>query len=166
MAVVRERERGTLEQLLVSPLSRWGLMLGKLFPYLCIGMAMATILILFFGWGMGLKKGWEEAHQGAEIRIPSIFKPIMKFVSPLYLLVIFALWILFNVFGWNPATGEFAPTGYVVDLIGSKNKPPDQVARFSVLLILLLTGFIAGCVYLAGKRWGPVDASPKQEENP
>src|SRR5204863_9575968 len=30
MAVVRERERGTLEQLLVSPLSRWGLMLGKL----------------------------------------------------------------------------------------------------------------------------------------
>src|ERR1700730_5573151 len=46
MAVVREREKGTLEQLLVSPLSRWGLMLGKLVPYLCIGMTMATILFL------------------------------------------------------------------------------------------------------------------------
>jgi len=46
MAVVRERERGTLEQLLVSPLSRWGLMLGKLIPYLCIGMTMAVILFL------------------------------------------------------------------------------------------------------------------------
>ncbi len=44
MAVVRERERGTLEQLLVSPLSRWGLMLGKLIPYLCIGMTMALLL--------------------------------------------------------------------------------------------------------------------------
>src|SRR5256885_4064544 len=44
MAVVRERERGTLEQLLVSPLSRWGLMLGKLVPYLCIGMTMALLL--------------------------------------------------------------------------------------------------------------------------
>ena len=44
MAVVRERERGTLEQLLVSPLSRWGLMLGKLIPYLCIGMLMAFLL--------------------------------------------------------------------------------------------------------------------------
>ena len=44
MALVRERERGTLEQLLVSPLSRAGLMLGKLVPYLCIGMAMAIIL--------------------------------------------------------------------------------------------------------------------------
>ncbi|MEY2479692.1 MAG: drug efflux transport system permease protein ybhF [Verrucomicrobiota bacterium] len=44
MAVVRERERGTLEQLLVSPLSRWALMLGKLVPYLCIGMIMAILL--------------------------------------------------------------------------------------------------------------------------
>jgi ABC-2 type transport system permease protein len=46
MSIVRERERGTLEQLLVSPLSRWGLMLGKLTPYLIIGMAMATGLFL------------------------------------------------------------------------------------------------------------------------
>ncbi len=44
MAVVRERERGTLEQLLVSPLSSWGLMLGKLIPYLCLGMTMAFLL--------------------------------------------------------------------------------------------------------------------------
>jgi ABC-2 type transport system permease protein len=44
MAMVRERERGTLEQLLVSPLSRWGLMLGKLIPYLCVGMVMAILL--------------------------------------------------------------------------------------------------------------------------
>jgi ABC-type multidrug transport system permease subunit len=50
MAVVRERERGTLETLLVSPLSRWGLMLGKLVPYLCIGMTMAVILFLIMRW--------------------------------------------------------------------------------------------------------------------
>ena len=42
MSIVRERERGTLEQLLVSPLSRWGLMLGKITPYMIIGMAMAS----------------------------------------------------------------------------------------------------------------------------
>jgi ABC-2 type transport system permease protein len=46
MAVVREREKGTLEQLLVSPLSRWGLMLGKLIPYLCLGMTMAILLFV------------------------------------------------------------------------------------------------------------------------
>ena len=42
MSLVRERARGTLEQLMVSPLSRWGLMLGKLVPYLLIGMTMAA----------------------------------------------------------------------------------------------------------------------------
>ncbi len=45
MSVVRERERGTLEQLLVSPLSRWGFMLGKLIPYWCVGMLMAGVLL-------------------------------------------------------------------------------------------------------------------------
>ncbi|HLP77752.1 MAG TPA: ABC transporter permease [Candidatus Paceibacterota bacterium] len=50
MSLVRERERGTLEQLLVSPLSRWGLMLGKLAPYMVIGMAMATLLFSIMHW--------------------------------------------------------------------------------------------------------------------
>ena len=50
MALVRERERGTLEQLLVSPLSRWGMMLGKLVPYLCIGIVMAVILYAIMHW--------------------------------------------------------------------------------------------------------------------
>jgi ABC-2 type transport system permease protein len=50
MSVVRERERGTLEQLLVSPLSRWGLMLGKIVPYLCIGLAMAAGLFAIMRW--------------------------------------------------------------------------------------------------------------------
>ena len=46
MSVVRERERGTLEQLLVSPLSRWGLMLGKIIPYMVIGFMMACALFV------------------------------------------------------------------------------------------------------------------------
>jgi len=50
MSVVRERERGTLENLLVSPLSRWGLMLGKLVPYLCISMTMALFLFTILRW--------------------------------------------------------------------------------------------------------------------
>jgi ABC-2 type transport system permease protein len=35
-AIVRERERGTYEQLLVTPIDPLGLMLGKLFPYLVL----------------------------------------------------------------------------------------------------------------------------------
>src|SRR5206468_827150 len=50
MALVRERERGTIEQLLVSPMSRWGLMLGKLTPYLGIGVLMAAGLFAVMRW--------------------------------------------------------------------------------------------------------------------
>ena len=51
MSLVRERERGTLEQLMVSPLSRWGLMLGKITPYLVIGVLMGAGLFLIMRWG-------------------------------------------------------------------------------------------------------------------
>ena len=37
MAIVREKEVGTLEQLNVTPLSRWELIIGKLLPYSMIG---------------------------------------------------------------------------------------------------------------------------------
>ena len=47
VAIVREREKGTLEQLLVTPVNPLGLMLGKLAPYLVIGvMEMALVLFL------------------------------------------------------------------------------------------------------------------------
>ncbi len=50
--------------------------------------AMAAVQIITFAWVFGIKRGWEEAHTGALIRIPRIFMFIMKYVSPLYLLVV------------------------------------------------------------------------------
>jgi ABC-2 type transport system permease protein len=50
LSIVREREKGTLEQLLVSPLSRWALMLGKLVPYLCVSSALAAFFFLVMRW--------------------------------------------------------------------------------------------------------------------
>jgi ABC-2 type transport system permease protein len=38
MAVVREKEIGTLEQLIVTPLAPWQLVLGKLLPFVGIGL--------------------------------------------------------------------------------------------------------------------------------
>ena len=46
-SLVREREQGTLEQLMVSPVGRLGLMLGKLAPYAVLAMGeMAAVLLL------------------------------------------------------------------------------------------------------------------------
>lgn len=38
-AVVRERERGTIEQLIVTPIRPWELLVGKLLPYVILAMA-------------------------------------------------------------------------------------------------------------------------------
>ncbi len=44
-AIVRERERGTLEQLLVTPIQPLALMLGKLIPYGAVGF-LETCMVL------------------------------------------------------------------------------------------------------------------------
>jgi len=49
ITVVREREKRTLEQLLVTPMSRTGFILGKLIPYVFIAMA-DFYFILIVGW--------------------------------------------------------------------------------------------------------------------
>ena len=46
MAVVRERERGTLEQLIVTPINRTSLMLGKIIPFLLVGYVQMSVVIL------------------------------------------------------------------------------------------------------------------------
>ncbi len=46
IAVVRERERGTLEQLIVTPISKTGLMMGKIVPFLMIGYVQITVILL------------------------------------------------------------------------------------------------------------------------
>lgn len=46
-SVVREKERGTLEQLLVTPVRPLGLMLGKIAPYFALGVSELCALLLF-----------------------------------------------------------------------------------------------------------------------
>lgn len=47
IAIVRERERGTFEQLVVTPISKTDIMLGKVLPFVVVGyVQMACILIL------------------------------------------------------------------------------------------------------------------------
>jgi ABC-2 type transport system permease protein len=46
MSVVRERERGTLEQLIVTPVDRTSLMLGKIIPFLLVGYVQVSVIIL------------------------------------------------------------------------------------------------------------------------
>jgi ABC-2 type transport system permease protein len=45
-AVVREREIGTLEQIMVTPIRRWEFILGKTIPFFIVGCVDATLIAL------------------------------------------------------------------------------------------------------------------------
>lgn len=112
----------------------------------------ATILVIIFGWNVGVERGWKLMHEGAEMRAPTIYKTILKYVTPLFLIGIFVMWLLKNVAGWNFSFSQpvFAPSGYVVDLIGSQ---PSPVARLAIALVVVITAFALVLTHLAGKRW-------------
>ena len=46
MAIARERERGTMEQLLVSPVTRGEIVVGKIAPYVLIGYVQMTLILV------------------------------------------------------------------------------------------------------------------------
>jgi ABC-2 type transport system permease protein len=46
MAIVREKEIGTLEQLNVTPLARWELIAGKLLPYALVGIIDVVLVLI------------------------------------------------------------------------------------------------------------------------
>ena len=45
-AIVREREKGTLEQLIVTPIKPWELMAGKIIPYVLVSFVQVTVALL------------------------------------------------------------------------------------------------------------------------
>ncbi|HEY2733633.1 MAG TPA: ABC transporter permease [Polyangiales bacterium] len=54
IAIVKEREQGTMEQLLVTPIHPIGLVLGKLAPYLVIGIVEMMLILALMRWGFGV----------------------------------------------------------------------------------------------------------------
>jgi ABC-2 type transport system permease protein len=46
LAVVRERERGNLEMLIATPVSPWELTVGKVLPFVGIGLVQVTVVVL------------------------------------------------------------------------------------------------------------------------
>jgi len=54
----------------------------------------ATIEVILFGWVFGIERAWEEVHHGADMRIPKLYKFIIKYVTPVFLLVVLSVWFI------------------------------------------------------------------------
>jgi SNF family Na+-dependent transporter len=102
---------------------------------------LGTIIVIVFGWVIGMERGLAEAHQGAAMRIPRMFHHVIKYVSPAYLLLIFAGFLYQNV-------GD-----YVAKVLA------DRAATFTALFIAVLFAFFTLLVHQAGQRWDAKEAA-------
>ncbi len=91
---------------------------------------LATVQIIVFGWHWGIERGFKEMHQGAAIRVPGFFRPIIRYVCPAFLLFIFAMWLMKEIFGFDLTTFKKGDvSSYVTDLVGgAKSSLPAQLS--------------------------------------
>jgi SNF family Na+-dependent transporter len=99
-------------------------------------VVFATLEILLFAWVFGIDKAWEELHHGAELRIPVVYRYIMKWVTPLFLLVLLGIW------SYQLAL----PT------IRMDNVPAENVTHLWVARLLMLGLVVAGMLMIR-KAW-------------
>jgi len=104
---------------------------------------VAGTQIICFSWIFGVDKGLEEAHHGAQMRIPRIFRFILKWVSPLYLIVIFA------GFCWN----NLPP--YVRSVLGedSSGKGINWPVLYAWMVILGTIALLMTVTAIGSRRW-------------
>jgi len=56
----------------------------------------ALIEVIIFAWILDIEESWKELHIGADIKIPEFFKFIIKYVTPIYLIIILLYWVIKN----------------------------------------------------------------------
>jgi SNF family Na+-dependent transporter len=57
------------------------------------GLVMVAVTeVIIFVWIFKPENAWKSIHMGADIQIPKVFKFIMTYVTPIYLLVILTWW--------------------------------------------------------------------------
>lgn len=101
-------------------------------------VAFATVEIILFSWVFGVKRGWEEMHHGADLKVPRVFKFILKYITPVYMIAVLGLWIY----------------QYAIDELFMKGKPaanrPYLVGTRAMIVVISV--LMLWLVYQAFKR--------------
>ncbi|MBI4565499.1 MAG: sodium-dependent transporter [Planctomycetes bacterium] len=122
---------------LVMYFSKGAIFLGTIDDW--VGTLMIFILamveIICFSWIFGIERGLKEAHLGAHIQIPYLFRFVMKYIAPVYLLVVFAAFSYNNLPVWIKGVA-------------------DEPLKLGALgLIAAVTAFLVFCTWIGARRW-------------
>jgi SNF family Na+-dependent transporter len=96
---------------------------------------LAAVQVIAFGWVLGIERGMEEAHHGAQMRIPKFFQWVIKYVAPAYLGIVFV--------------------GFCVQQAPSyaKQIASNPVVQHTLLIVLLVFALLSAITYAGAKRW-------------
>ncbi len=96
---------------------------------------LATVQIICFSWIFGVDRGLKEAHHGALMQIPAFYRFVLKYVTPTYLLIVFA------AFAWNN----------LGDWIREALADPLQLG--ALVLIVVVLALLTVCLWIGETRW-------------
>lgn len=117
---------------------------------------VAGTQIVCFAWVFGVDKGLQEAHMGAQIRIPGMFRFIIKYVSPTYLLIIFI------GFCWNNVP-PYIRSVLADPGIGRGN---DRNAIYAWIVIVATSALLMAVTAIGSRRWKTTAQSQIQLRQP
>jgi SNF family Na+-dependent transporter len=140
-------------------------------------VVFAVVETILFAWVFGMDKGWAEINKGADLIVPKVFYYIIKYVTPLFLLIILAGYTFQPDPGWDTYfqrlfAGEALPSwqwsgdgmiGKLLhrDLVPGPEATPEEIRfndqvkltrNLSRLLMLAVFAFLAYLVYRAWAR--------------
>jgi len=87
----------------------------------------ATIEVILFAWVFGMERAWDEVHKGADMRVPKIYKFIIKYITPLFLFFILGMWFV----------QEWIPIIFMKG-ISEENRPYILFTRLGLVLVFLI----------------------------
>jgi SNF family Na+-dependent transporter len=96
---------------------------------------LAMVQIICFSWVFGVRRGMEEAHHGAQMQIPKVYRFIMKYVTPTYLVVVFAAFCWQNLPAWLRSVAD------------------EPLRQGAMALTLGTTVLLVICTRIGEKRW-------------
>jgi SNF family Na+-dependent transporter len=103
----------------------------------------ATIEIVLFAYVFGIDRGWHEMHVGADLRVPGIYRPVMKWITPLF---------LFVLLGWWGVT-EAVPTFLMADVADAAISYDPATVPYRWLSRAVLLGLVGLGLYLIKRAW-------------
>lgn len=131
-------------------------------------VVFALLESLIFAYVFGMKKGWEEITRGADMKVPGFFRPVIQYVTPAFILLIFVASLIKPAGEWSAAMSSLlagqgwplAPDSVIGKIlhVGSKVGWHDAQGHLTPVFVedltrILLTLVFLACAFLVHRAW-------------